>query len=157
VAACSVLASAVSAPFAFAQAGSTGGSLGQTDKSASGDSAGALRPTKPVKRPAQIKPNPAERPIAVASPIQPKPDYCKGVVGVWKVNHLFASQTTFNADGSGSNTLGGPFTWTCSEGTVVFNWINNLKVSEQAAFSNDGNKLLIRNSFGESFSADHVK
>jgi len=107
---------------AFAQSGSTGGTLGKTDKSISGE------------RHDQIRPPPAAG---------AKDGSCGRIVGTWK----WESYTiTINRDGTAHHTGGGDGTWTCKDGQYVFVW--SIGITDHVSLSTDGNSIAGHNNFG---------
>lgn len=90
---------------AFAKAGSTGGTIGKTEKSISG---GAEAEQSPVK---QRKPAPVSGRPSVAAP---SPNDCRKVVGIWTFTFEKSFETAIKSDGTGSFGPGFEFTWTCS-------------------------------------------
>jgi hypothetical protein len=109
-----LIAVAVSAPFAatvFAQAGSTGGTLGNTDKSISGE-----RREEPATPKSQTHRS-ASAPAANKS----KSSGCGNAVGTYK--YPLGRVAVFKADGT---TTISPFedqgTWTCANGQVTVVW-----------------------------------
>jgi hypothetical protein len=107
-------------PMVVAQAGSTGGTIGKTDKSASG-STGEPRVIRREPR--------RSRQSAPASP-------CGKVPGVW--SWFNGSVVTIAAGGSAS---GGALTarWTCASGKVVMHWSHGYV--DRLTLSADGNNL----------------
>lgn len=119
---------------ALAQAGSTGGTIGKTDKSASGGD--ELGPHQMSRTPGVRK---GEAKSARGS--------CQNIVGVW--TWMNGTETVFNADGTGRNSFGGPCTWKCVGGAVVANW--NVGVVDRITISGDGKSVLVNNSNGDTF------
>jgi hypothetical protein len=98
---------------ALAQAGSAGGIVGNTGKSASGSE--ETPPHHARRRPA------AEKSLAAS---------CQRVVGTW--DWFVGPSVTFKEDGTGGNGIF-TFTWTCSNGGYVLTWsmcsVDRLKLS----------------------------
>jgi hypothetical protein len=101
---------ALSAPFAktaFAQAGSTGGTVGKEDKSVSGGE----EQTAPKSQTHRSAPAPAAA----------KSLGCGKVAGAYK--WIFGSTAIINANGTATN-LGSQGKWTCAGGQVTIVWSN---------------------------------
>jgi len=102
---------------AFAQAGSTGGTIGKTDKSASGGE----NSTRPSNR---------SRPTTASG--------CS-VAGAWLWK--WQGQTTvvtLNGDGTATATNANSGSWTCTGRTVVIHWIAS---TDTLVLSSDGKSL----------------
>jgi hypothetical protein len=93
---------------ALAQAGSTGGTLGKTDKSASGGEENKLdsRPRRPAPSASQS--------------LSDVRGLCSHVVGNWAFNNFVA--VTFRPDRTAVATNGDHGTWSCNSGTVTMDW-----------------------------------
>jgi hypothetical protein len=123
------------ATMSWAQAGSTGGTLGRTDKSVSGGD----EPTRDRS---------ASRKSAAAKPAEHKQagNDCNRVVGVWQWRWLNeTSVVTLNANGTGSSAHGFKSTWTCSNRTAVIRWP---MAQDTMVLSSDGKKLTGSNNVG---------
>jgi hypothetical protein len=111
---------------AFGQAGSTGGTLGKTDKSASGGE--------------ESGPHQTSRPRGARKANQKSTSgSCQRIVGSWSWHG--GAQTVFNADGTGRNsaiTGTTTCTWKCVDGVVVANW-GSLGIVDRITISGDGN------------------
>jgi hypothetical protein len=120
---CSMVALFPAATTALAQAGSTGGTIGKTDKSVSG---GEERQDKhPSKRVAAAK---------------QEGSGCNKVAGSWQWKWLDqAIVVTAKADGTGTATNGGVGTWTCTGRTVVFHWQITI---DTMVLSSDAKKMI---------------
>jgi hypothetical protein len=125
-----ILASCVGTA-AFAQAGSVGGTIGNTDKSVSGGTE-----TEQARR----RPKPP-RPTSATS--------CQKIVGTWAWNG--GTETVFRQDGSGQHNLGSTSRWTCGGGRAVARWNNGYV--DRISISSDGNSLLVTNNQGTGFTA----
>jgi hypothetical protein len=115
---------------AFAQAGSTGGTVGNTDKAISGG--GEDQPAQRQGAPAKMRQS--LKPAAASS--------CQKIVGTWAWHFtLGTTETIFHPDGTASNSAGVTNTWTCSGGMIVARWshgsVDHIRVSS------DGNSLTI--------------
>jgi hypothetical protein len=128
----------------LAQAGSTGGTIGKTEKSISGgdeqnDSQRRLEGKKPSRSPVA-----SERPTG---------NSCQKLVGRWAWHYtLGTTETTFSPGGTGKNAPTGlTNTWTCSGGIATVKWSHGY--TDRATISRDGSSLSILSSSGESFSA----
>jgi len=97
---------------ALAQAGSIGGVLGKTDKSASGGEEQTTNPSPPAKR-------------SLDHLSQPKPSKCPNIVGVWDswASGLFGkADATFNKDGTSLHRSGISGKWWCDNGHIWLKW-----------------------------------
>jgi hypothetical protein len=121
---------------AFAQAGSTGGTLGKTDKSASGGE-------EQGKQTGERRRTGTER---------SKVSSCHGIVGTWAFHTVTGIETVFRQDGSGSQTNGATGTWSCTGATATAKWSNG--AVDTISISVDGNSLAIHNNWGDRFTAD---
>jgi hypothetical protein len=92
-------------PSALAQAGSTGGTVGKQDKSASGGE----EPTKSKTRPHKLASAPAEA--------KSKSSGCGNVAGTYK--WLIGSTTVIKSDGATTNSNGPQGNWTCANDQVT--------------------------------------
>ena len=110
---------------ALAQAGSTGGTLGKTNKSVSGEREEETRPTNTHRQ----------------NPTSPKATGCGKIVGTWAWHYLITTETVFRSDGSGSNSTGQTSSWTCSGRMVIARWDRG--AVEHIKISGDGNRLSI--------------
>jgi hypothetical protein len=127
----------------FAQAGSTGGTLGKTDKSISGgEEQSEPRRVPESKRPARS---------AVAKE-KPTGNSCQKIVGRWAWHYWTGTtETVFSRGGTGQNAPTGlTNTWTCEDGIATIKWSHGY--TDRATISRDGNSLSISSS-GQSFSA----
>jgi hypothetical protein len=123
----------------FAQAGSTGGTIGKTDKSIYG---GEER-SKPQRAPEGKR-------SAVANE-KPTANSCQKIVGRWAWNSAWGtSETVFRSDGTGQNSGGWTNAWTCADGVAIVKWFNH---SDRVTVSRDGNSLSILNPDGQFYSA----
>jgi hypothetical protein len=135
IAFCWLAASFPTATPSFAQAGSTGGTLGQTDKSASGGGESGRDLSASRKRAAA---RPEGR--------QQAGNECDRVVGVWRWKWLNeTSVVTLNANGTGSSAHGFKSTWACSNRTAVIHWPLS---QDTMVLSSDGKKLTGSNNLG---------
>lgn len=126
-----MLSSFAASATAFAQAGSTGGTIGKQDKSISGgeDAAGSQR-VVPMRKPAL----PARQSAATA----PTGGPCNRIVGTWlwyngvSVTVHSNSNTTTQSDGNSATVV-------CAGGTYSFTWLGIHTVRE--TLSSDGKRL----------------
>jgi hypothetical protein len=119
----------------LAQAGSTGGTLGQTGKSASGDDASG-RDRSTGRRGTSTR---------HTGPKQPGNE-CDRVAGVWQWKWLNeTSVVTLNANGTGWSAHGAKSTWTCIDRTAVIRWP---LTRDTMVLSADGKKLTGSNNVG---------
>jgi hypothetical protein len=135
--------SAAGASSAFAQAGSTGGTLGNTDKSISGDREQPRQPAEPRQHhsPPQAKASPKAQ--------ETKHTSCRDIVGRW--SWVVGTVTTFNGDGTATNNAGFTAKWICADGVVVVTW--NHGVTNKVEIAKDRNNLTID---GGSFTSTRI-
>jgi hypothetical protein len=120
---------AASSP-ASAQAGSTGGTIGNTNKSAVSAPA---EPVTPDERPSARRPRESGSAARVAGP-------CERVVGSWSwMVAGFSSRAVFFADHTAIHTRGGNGRWTCSNGQYTVTWSNH--ATDRFAVSADRSTL----------------
>jgi len=119
----------------FAQAGSTGGTIGKQGKSASGseNQTGDHRTAKSLSPSVQGAKGPS----------------CRRVVGTW--SWADGATAVFNEDGSGQHSGGWKATWACKGPNIIATW--PLGVVDSMTFSENGNSLLITNNMGRTFAA----
>lgn len=130
---------------AFAQAGSTGGTIGETDKSISGG--------ETLSEP-RHRPEGERRQHATITSEKTSDNRCQKIVGRWTWNDAGGTtKAVFGSGGKGQNTARGlTSNWTCSgDGIAIVNWSNG--ISDRVTISRDGNSLSIANPFGGVFSA----
>jgi hypothetical protein len=120
------------ASFALAQAGSTGGTLGNTDKSISGE-----RREEPAARPRAREPKSHTARKAEAG------SSCGRIAGSWRWG---SAMIAIKADGTAQHAVGGSGTWTCNGGQYVFTWSNG--ITDRVTLSVDGNSLSWSNNLG---------
>jgi hypothetical protein len=120
----------------FAQAGSTGGTIGKTDKSVSGGEEVAP-PARPGARPTERRRNQANPDVATNA----QTSRCPSIAGTWSwTGGLFGrNDTEFGADGSAKHGSGIVGTWTCSDGLYVIRWKN--WTTDKVKLSADKKKL----------------
>jgi hypothetical protein len=108
------LASLAASATAFAQAGSTGGMIGNTDKSVSGERVLPLR-----ANPRQVR-RAAPTPVKSGEGQRETDSTCGRIVGTWTCfNNL---DVVFKADGAGATTNGDTTTWVCDGGMYTLTW-----------------------------------
>jgi hypothetical protein len=101
---------AAGASGAFAQAGSTGGTVGKQDKAVSGG--------EEIKAPDRKKP---ERKLRETT----ERDGRCGIAGIWTFRWLdHVDRVVFRADGTAMHATGGEGTWTCAAGAIIAHWRN---------------------------------
>jgi hypothetical protein len=130
----------------FGQAGSTGGTIGKTDKSISGGE----EQTEPQHRP-EGKRSPRGRPVKSEKTTG---NPCQKIIGRWTWNDAGGTtKAVFGSGGTGQNVARGlTSTWTCSgAGIAIVRWSNG--ISDRVTISPDGNSLSIANPYGGVFSA----
>jgi len=122
---------------AFAQSDSIGGSLGKTDKSASGG-----EPAPEARKRAALKP---------AKAVTAREASCRYLVGAW----IWSPGTTiFAADGSERHSSGATGAWTCKDGVAIATWNNGFV--DTIRISPDGKTLSIENNMGRTFSVTRM-
>ena len=121
---------------AFAQ-GSTGGTLGKTDQSLSGN--------QPKEAPSQGK---RDRPKAEV----PSASSCRSIVGLWGFTN--GVDVAIKQGGTASASNGAVGTWSCVAGTAVVPWRHGNGMKWTDRYTADGNRLSgIGGLFGEGLSA----
>jgi hypothetical protein len=136
---CSMAALLPADTAALAQAGSTGGTLGKTDKSASG---GEERQQEPKHRG-----RPREASVGTRG------DGCGNVTGDWDWKWWSGSTvTTIKSNGTGSQTNGNSGTWTCADGVFSFSWSSG--ITDRLKLSSNGRRFSGNNSWGASITGD---
>jgi hypothetical protein len=136
---CSLVALVAADGSAIAQAGSTGGTLGKTDKSASGGE-DTVEPRGRPKR---------ERPLRERD----NRASCRKFVGAW--SWYQGGETVLNQDGSGHQSHGTTGMWTCAGGILTATWTSGFV--DRMMISSDGNSLLVTNNHGTTFAATRNK
>lgn len=126
---------------AFAQAGSTGGTVGNTDKAISGGGE-----EQPAQRHRTIAPRPRAAAPSAQREQETKHASCRDIVGRW--SWVVGTETVFNGDGTAQNNAGFTAKWICADGVVVVTW--NHGVTNKVEISRDRNSLTID---GGSFSS----
>jgi hypothetical protein len=135
---CSIVALLPAATTALAQAGSTGGTIGKTGKSVSGDEE-------------QTNQSPKRRRMDSNTGARTKTSSCRRIVGTW--SWPLGATVSFKEDGSSSRTFFGTVgtgRWVCSEDLVVITWKG---IVDHITISEDGNALFVSNSNGQTFTA----
>jgi hypothetical protein len=125
---------------AFAQAGSTGGTLGNTDKSISGD---RREEPSPRQKPQEPKPHAARKADTGSS--------CAKIAGSWKWGDIIIA---IKSDGTAHHAIAGSGTWTCNDRQYVFSWSNG--ITDHVTLSADGNSLSGSNNLGWTFSGTRL-
>jgi hypothetical protein len=130
---------------AFGQAGSTGGTLGNTDKSISGE-----RREEPSTQPKSREPKPhaARKASENASAAR---SGCQRIVGTWKWGLGFT--VIIKSDGTAHHSGGGDGTWTCQNGRYAFVW--SIGITDHVSLSADGNSVVGSNNVG-TFSGNRI-
>jgi len=116
--------SAAGSSCVFAQAGSTGGTLGNTDKSISGERE-TPAPSQGVKRKAN--------PVATENG-------CREIVGLWTFRVPPLSwEVAVKSNGTATHSIDGGVTgtWTCHGDSVVFVWANGRYLDHVTLLSRD--------------------
>lgn len=127
----------VSASAALAQAGSTGGTVGKQDKSASGVSP-AVESTPAPKKPRSSYSSANDAAAKANS------ESCGRISGTWQWWN--GGETVFRMDGTANHTSGLTATWTCSNGNYVVSWSTGI---DKLRISPDGKRLDGWNSLGQ--------
>jgi hypothetical protein len=128
----------LSVPFggaAFAQAGSTGGTLGNTDKSISGDREEPRQQTEPRGQAPKREP----RKPAIASRSDETKGVCGKFVGNWTWNHVVPLTVVFSANGTAEASNGAHGTWVCHAGIMDVTFSDGGPY--QLAISSDGSSF----------------
>jgi hypothetical protein len=121
---------------AFAQAGSTGGSIGKQGKAASGDSDQPSRRKAPAKKQHESKQS-----------------HCPNIVGIWSswASGLFGQDdTSFKRDGTAFHRSGIAGTWQCDSGQMVIQWADGVRhvvtfsADRKQVFKTDGTLVFRR-------------
>jgi hypothetical protein len=118
---------------ASAQAGSTGGTIGKTDKSASGGEPEQSRPSTIKKPGSTLATQPADSSFGTSA--------CSKAVGVW---FWVTQEVTIKSDGK-VESPGGPGTWSCVEGKLHVHWIDFAIPLEIMSISSDGKSMTSEN------------
>lgn len=130
----------------LAQAGSTGGTVGKTDKSLSGS-----EPVEPEPQPKKEKPPPRpakSRDATTESGAKQRQASCTRLSGVWSA--AMGGQIIFGSGGSVSHTLThNKGTWSCSKGQFTVTWKSG--TVDRCSLSSDGMTQTCTNSIGGSF------
>jgi len=126
---------------AFAQAGSTGGTIGKTDKSISGGESAA----EPDRPPATSSP---KRSVAKTQET-PSSHSCDRIVGRWSW-YLGVSESVFYKGGSAAHPVSGSTgKWTCSGDTVSVVWsYQGTTRTDRITVSQDGNGIFVDSPWG---------
>jgi hypothetical protein len=136
-----VALSAVGASGAFAQAGSTGGTLGNTDKSISGERR-EEPPTQHKSR--ELKPRAARKADTPEASGETRGSSCNRIVGTWKM--ILDIVINIRSNGTASSANGLTATWTCKEGRYNVVWSNGF--TDHVTISADGNSADVVNNIG---------
>jgi hypothetical protein len=132
---------------AIAQAGSTGGTLGNTDKSISGER--REEPSSERKSRERVTHTP-KRGNAENGP-------CQKVVGSWSwVVIGVTDHATFFADHTAIHTQGGAGHWSCSDGQYQVTWTRT-NLTDHFTVSSDGSTLSGTSSIGTALLATRIK
>lgn len=126
--------SAAGASVAFAQAGSTGGTLGKTDKSISGGDE--------AKRPQRVRSTAKHRET-------PRVSACSKLIGVWK--GALGGDIIYKPGGTVSGTIPvNEGTWSCGNAGVTVTW-TKVPSADHCTLSSDGTLQTCTNNRGNSF------
>jgi hypothetical protein len=125
----------------LAQAGSTGGNVGNRDKSISGSDSPPSAPASPQRH---IPP--------VSHAPEPAPTGCSAMMGRWSWNNG-GGDTEINPGGTLSrNGQAGAGSWSCNDGVIVLVW--SVGWVDKLTLSSDGKRLSGNNQFGIPVSGD---
>jgi len=113
----------------FAQAGSTGGTIGKQGKSISGG-----EEAEPQSRPKRE--TPVRHPVTAEKSTGSS---CRSIVGTW--SWVVGTETVFNENGSARNSSGLTAKWVCANGIVIATWSHG--VTNRIELSGDRNNLTI--------------
>ena len=129
---------------AYAEPGSTGGTIGKRDKGVSG--------AVETPRPGSKSSGPAKTTIAKPSPDAANQP-CGKIVGAWDWGS--GGTVTFRSNGTVDMTNGDSATWTCREGvyTIQYKLFGN---TTRGTVSTDGNQFSGKGALG-SFVSDRLK
>jgi hypothetical protein len=119
---------------AFAQAGSTGGTIGKTEKSISGGE-DTDRP-----RAAPLAKRPAAKEQETSSG-----GSCGRIVGRWSW-YLKLTESVFDQNGTARNSGGATGNWTCAGATIRIAWNNGYV--DRATVSPDGKSISVVSTWG---------
>ncbi|MGA8614182.1 MAG: hypothetical protein WB760_21400 [Xanthobacteraceae bacterium] len=130
-------------PPAMAQAGSTGGTVGKQDKSASGGNSPDSVPATRKQKPHQSVVNSQDD-----SSAKKANSSCGRIVGTWKWGAGFL--VVIKRDGTAHHDFAGNGTWKCDDGQYVFVWSNG--ITDHISVSTDGDSIAGNNNIGMTFS-----
>jgi hypothetical protein len=138
------LALLLSGPELLAQ-GSTGGTLGKTDQSLSGD-----RPKEAPSQGERDRSKPENKPRKSAAATA---STCKSIVGLWAFTN--GVDVALKPGGTTSATNGAVGTWSCNAGTAIVPWqFGGMTWTDRYTVSPDGTQLSgIGGLLGEGLSA----
>jgi hypothetical protein len=122
---------------ALAQAGSTGGTIGKTDKSILGGEE-ADRP-RAAPHPKRAATNSSETSSGAA---------CSRIVGTWSWA-FGGTEMAFNQNGTARQSSGGTGSWSCAGTIVKTAYVNG--VTERIAISKDGNSASVTTTWAGGF------
>jgi hypothetical protein len=128
------------------QPGSTGGTIGKTDKSISGGEE-AAEPLQSLPR----RDKRAAKPPNEASG-ETRGSSCGRIVGTW--NWVLGLTVVIKSNGSITASNGLTATWRCNGSQYSFAWSNN--ITDRVSLSTDGNRLDAVNSVGIHFSSTRL-
>jgi hypothetical protein len=130
VSVCSIIALPLTDTTALAQAGSTGGTIGKTDKSASGGD----------------EPQGDKKAARRAAATKQEGSGCSRVIGKWQ--WILFNQgvvVTLKADHTSTATDNNSGAWTCTDRTVTIHWTSS---TDTLVLSSDGKKMIGSNEIG---------
>lgn len=139
--ACAAIMLIAVAGAAFAQAGSTGGTLGNSDKSISGDRDSGEKTER--QRPVPKRDRHAAKPSDEASS-ETRGSSCNRIVGTWKM--ILDIVINIRPNGTASSANGLTATWTCRDGRYDVVWSNGF--TDHVTVLADGNSADVVNNIG---------
>jgi hypothetical protein len=132
------IAISVGSSGAFAQAGATGGTLGNTDKSISGEREEPRRSGDHATE--QQQPSSKTRQHSARREITARPseahNSCGKFVGTWAWTHIGTISVTFSSNGTAEASNGRHGSWGCASGVLSVTWDDGL--TYRLAISTDG-------------------
>jgi hypothetical protein len=137
----SIALSAAGASGAVAQAGSTGGTLGNTDKSISGEREeprrSGDRATEQQQPSSKTRQHSTRREITARQ--SEAHNSCAKFVGIWAWTHIGTISVTFSSNGTAEASNGRHGSWGCANGVLSVTWDDGL--TYRLAISTDGSKF----------------
>ncbi len=126
------------APSAFAQSGSTGGSIGKTEKSISGEQAGEESNARPRRH--RLRRSESGEEAEHGSSCQAK------IVGQWRWH--YGTTISIRPGGGLSESNGTVGHWTCSGNSITMKWKEFGGITDWLTLSPDGRRMSGTNNLG---------